>query len=316
MTARILYDLPRAQYDAITDRVNFSTLKLMAESPAHYKHAIDAALTAEFDPRGDDDKSDALLEGEATHVCTIEPDLYGGYDAENPEFAPLDPTAPKPEPRGRFVVFQGRRSEREKRFQAVMASAAQHRQLILTPAMHATAMRIASAVRASPVAAPLVRGGKREVTITWDHVDPGAPTFEIPGWSIAMKTRLDYLTESCITDLKTTRSAKPEHFAKQAWNLGYFMQAAIHLEAAKAATGRDLEYRWIAVEKKRPNVVQVYKPSVKGLLRARQIYSEWLTRLNFCRQSNEYPPYATGLMELDPPHWATPDEDVVMEEAA
>jgi hypothetical protein len=314
--ARILFDVPRSHYDAITDRVNFSTLKLMAESPAHYKHAVDQKLTAEFDPGEDDEKSDTLLQGEATHVCVLEPELYGGFDAENTEFAPVDPNAPPAEPRGRFVVYRGgKRDDRVKRYQSVTASAKLHGQQILTPGQHAHAMRVAAAVRRSSLAAPYITGGRREVTVTWDHVDPGAPGMGFPGWSIQMKTRLDYLTSDFIVDLKGTRSARPEAFSKQAWNLGYFAQAALHIEAVKAATGRALQYRWVVVENKAPHVVMVFQPSAKGLLRAGQILGEWLARLHACIESNEWPPYGTGLMELDPPAWATPEDMDLMEAA-
>lgn len=324
MTARILYDLPREQYDAITDRVNFSTLKLMGESPAHYKHAVDEKLTAEFDPRGDPDQSDALLQGEASHVAALEPEVYGGQDIETGlQHGPgelekllaqsIDPKSAPPIS-GRFAVYYGgKRDLRVHKYQGAVAKAQQAKAKLLTPAMHEFAQLVAKAVRTSPAAAPFIVGGRREVTLTWEHEDLGAPAFEIPGWSIPMKTRLDYLLPNAIVDLKTARTAKPDLFAKQAWNLGYFVQAALHIDAVKAATGKVLPYRWLVVETKAPHVVQVYEPSTKGLLRAREVYRDWLARLNVCRQTGEYPAYADGLMQLDPPAWATPED--VMEAA-
>lgn len=315
MIPTIHFGMSREDYDKLTDRVNFSTLKLFGLSPQHYKHALDSGISA-LDAEGEDDEEqgDTLLQGEATHAAALEPELYGG-DSSNPDLRLLDPTGTAPAyvplP-GRYMVWHGKaRDKRHKAYQEAEALAKSEGKKLITQKMDRNARAIARAVRGSALSAPYIVGGQREVTLLWDHVE--APVLDFAGWRISMRTRLDYLTQAACLDLKSTKSAKPEDFAKQAWNLGYFSQAAVHLDGL-AALGMSRPYFWIAVEHRPPYAVAVYQPSRIGLELGREIYRNHLTRLHVCREAalagdpNAWPSYADGVMQLDPPRWATPSE--------
>lgn len=307
MTPGIYFDLPRSQYDELVDRVNPTTLKLMGESPAHYKDALDRKVAAQETGEDEETDSDTLLQGQAAHTAALEPDEYGGESTEPQVLDPggLEPVEVK---RGRYLVWHGdRRDPRQKVYQAATARAKAEHKAIITPAMDRFAKLVAKSVRTHPIAAPLLVGGRMEVTVLWPHVE--AAVLDLPGWVVEMRTRIDYLTEVAALDLKTTRSAKPEKFARQAWDLGYFHQAAIHLDALEAVEpGKARPYYWIAVETKAPYVVQVYQPSRIGLQLARSQYRDWLATLHACRETGEWPTYCGGTMELDPPRYAVPSE--------
>jgi hypothetical protein len=306
MNGRILYDIPRSQYDGMTDRVNWSTLKEFDNSALHYKHALDRLTT--HDQSDDDEQTDDLLEGEAAHTAALEPDLYGGESTDPEVLDPLGVTTIYVKP-GRYLVWpskNGKRDARTKLYQAALARAQFERKKILTEGQHHFAQTVGRMVRTSPASAPYIVGGRREVTVVWDHVEGAVLGLE--GWSIAMRTRLDYLTDVAIIDLKTTRSARRDKFARHAWELGYYGQAALHIDAVKAATGKTLPYLWIAVEKKPPYAVAVYEPSATGLELGRRIYRDFLGQLKVCRETGEYPSYADGVLELEPPRYAVPEE--------
>ena len=65
MTGRIIYDMPRAEYDQL-DADNWSTLKRIARSPAHYRHGLDE----------EQEDTDALRVGRAGHIAILEPESF------------------------------------------------------------------------------------------------------------------------------------------------------------------------------------------------------------------------------------------------
>lgn len=288
----IFNDLPRAEYDLLLDRVNYSTLKILGQkSPLHYKHALESRpqnideLEAEIDATKG--RRDTLLRGEATHVAALEPGLY---DA-------------------RFTVFEGTRDARHNAFKAVLAAASIARQKIITPDIHRVATQIAKSVRSSPEAAPYIVGGTRESTVCWDYEEPQVGALD--GWTIAMRCRLDYQTDAAIIDLKSTVDASPEAFAKQMWNLGAFSQAAMQQDGVAAITRRVRPYFWLAVEVEPPYACALYEPSHIGLDLGRSSYRDWLRKLHFCQETGEWPGYTGGgVMQLDPPRWALPRDQV------
>jgi len=60
-----LHELRREDYDSI-ERVNYSSLKLIARSPAHYRHGL-------LEGRAD---TDALRMGRVTHLAVLEPERF------------------------------------------------------------------------------------------------------------------------------------------------------------------------------------------------------------------------------------------------
>jgi hypothetical protein len=323
----IHFGVPRSAYDELIDRVNYSTLKLFDRSAFHYKHAIDERLAPcipckgtgcvdedhgmgalerlgcqECEGRGkvrkkDDDPegADTLVAGQLAHTLALEPDLFESTYAV-------------------WNKADGKRDKRTDGYKRFLANAALERKVIVTDEQLEHARAIAKAVRTSPAAAPYIIGGQREVTVLWDYDEPQVGALD--GWTMPMRARLDYVTDAAMLDLKTAASAKADEFARVAWNLGYFSQAAMQLDGFSAISRRVRPYLWLVVENRPPYAVAVYEPSKEGLELGRKRYQQWLRNLHIClerernKEPDAWPGYTASPMQLDPPHWAMPREEV------
>lgn len=276
MNNGIHFGVSREEYDRL-GRVNWSNLKLMAKSPAHYR----------FNQLKKRAGTDAMKVGRATHVAVFEPEAFAST----------------------CVLWDGgtRRGKEWDKFKA-----AHEGREILTEVEHEKCVAIGAAVRADATAAQYLAGGKSELTILWTHTVPAVG--QLPGYSIDAKARVDFAADvGALVDLKTTRDASPEGFGRDSWRLGYHAQAAIYSDAYFAVTGRRLPYVLVAVESEAPYAVQTYRVPDIALELGREHYRGLMDRLALCRSENRWPAYGDGEMELNLPRWAMPfdeDEDV------
>jgi hypothetical protein len=261
------------QYRAL-DALNWSRLKHLAKSPAHYHWAL-------TDTEDNDTKS--LLLGRAVHAAVLEPKYF----------------------KERFTIFQG--TKRGKAWDEFKAAAELEGQEVLSlkEALHVNAL--VTSVRQHPAASRLLVGGKPEETIQWTASTPQVLDFPARIWKA--KARLDYLSATAIVDLKTAKSAHPDDFARDAWNLGYLGQAAWYTDGVKAATGRALPYFFVVVEKAAPFVVSVFQLPDDLIERGREQYVNLLARLALCETENRWPGYVDGIAPLELPRWVERSED-------
>jgi hypothetical protein len=247
-------------------RADYDALKRVGKSPAHYVHGFSG-------------ESDAMKLGTATHVAVLEPELFAST----------------------YVVYGKRRQSKEwDAFEAAQTAAGK---TILTKAEHDEAVAMACAVRSHHVAQQYVSGGQSEVSITWDFEAPEQAG--LPAFKFECKGRLDKLLHTAIVDLKSTRDASPEGFAKQCANLGIHAQAAYYSDGYAAATGERLPYVVVAVESSAPHVVTVFRVEGEALEIGRDEYQTLLGRLDQCRQTKQWGGYADGEVSLVLPRWKT-----------
>lgn len=261
--------LPRDRYDAI-ERCNFSTLKWMAKSPAHYRHIL-------LNPPED---TDPKRLGRTVHVASFEPERFRNSIAvwDGPRRAGKD-----------WEAFKQRNEGKE----------------LLTEDQHAKCQAIQRAVREDPVAKQYMQNGRGEVTLAWT-----ATTTE-SGTEIACKGRFDFDAQDAIVDLKTTKDASGDAFARQVFGLHYHTQGAWYVDAYEILTGKRKPYVIVAVENVEPFVVQVYRVPDLALDLGREEYGRWLDQLAFCRANSVWPAYSAGMeLELPIPRWLLPDEDI------
>jgi hypothetical protein len=118
--------------------VNFSTLKNMNVSPAHYRYWVDRAVP----------ETDAMTIGSAVHVAVLEPDKF-----------PL-----------RFMVWEGgvRRGKEWEMFKVAAGDRG-----ILKPDEYQTCLDIRDAVRGHERAGELLVSGISELTIQWTDETTG-----------------------------------------------------------------------------------------------------------------------------------------------
>lgn len=270
----------RAEYDAIKDRINFSTLKHMARSPMHYLAA----------KKGGVSDRDVLVRGRATHMALFEPEKF----------------------REECVVFEGK-VRRGKEWDSFLERNPDKEHL--TVSMHESAVGVAAAVRACEMAQPyLVPGGQYEVSVLWNSAAP--PLGGLPGYSFDCKARLDVLQPNAIVDLKSCRDAEQGAFGRQMFDLYAHAQAAWYSDAVAAITGKRLPYVWIASEAAAPYATQVFVADDQVLELGRQAYRGWLDRLNLCTRENRWPAYADNPLPLLIPKWAIPEGEELLEEEA
>ncbi len=265
----VYFDLSREEYDNIV-AVNWSTLKHMDTSPAHYQQQL---LEWNHDTA-------ARKRGRVGHLAVFEPDRW----------------------RSSVAVWDGdRRAGKEWE-----AFKARNQGLeLLKPDEYQQVINIQQAVRSNQDAAPYLTGGHSEVSIIWTYRRPALDG--LPAISIRCKSRLDFVCDF-ITDLKTARSAKPGVFDRQAWQLGYHTQLSFYRDAYAAVTGKRLEVVIVAAEPEPPWAVTVFHVPEYQLQAGRDTYQSLLFRLLECRQKNHWPAYAHGVVELTAPSWAVEQE--------
>lgn len=248
-------------------RVNWSLLKLMAKSPAQYRHALTT-------PRQD---TPAFKVGRATHVASLQPERF----------------------QGEVVLWDGgtRRGKLWDKFEAEHEG-----QEILTESEWESVHAMSKAARSDATAAKYLSGGVGEVSVLWRYEAPAIGA--LPGFAIDCKSRVDFAQVGALVDLKTCRDASPEGFGRAAWNFKYQCQAAFYVDAWEAATGVRLPYVIVAVESAAPHIVQVYRLPDELLEAGRQEYRALLGRLHQCQSTATWPGYAEGEVELVPPKWA------------
>lgn len=269
----IIPNLPREDYDRI-DAVNWSRLKAMLRSPAHYRHGL---LAKHVD-------TDAKKRGRAVHLAILEPDRFQAECVVWTE---------GPRKGKAWAKFSAANADRE----------------ILTEKEHDLCLQLSAAVRGSADAMRYLTGGHAEATMRWALESPAREALD--GWRFDCKGRVDYVA-AAIADVKSTKDASPAGFGREVWRYQYHCQAAFYADGHEAATGVRLPFVLIAVETEPPHVVQVYRISDEILDLGREAYRACLDRLAFCKREGDWSGYATGEELLALPRWAVPssDEDV------
>ena len=135
------------------------------------------------------------------------------------------------------------------------------------------------AVMDHPVAGGLFTGHKAEQSVFWDED------------GLMLKCRPDAWKPGLLIDLKTCASADPNEFGKVAHSFGYHQSAAHYIDGVKAATGEELPFHFVLVEKTEPYLVSVVELDWEAVNigralndRAKRIYQE-------CVETNTWPGY-------------------------
>lgn len=142
-----------------------------------------------------------------------------------------------------------------------------------------------------PLARSFFTDHRAEASVFWDE---DGQTY---------KCRPDAWVPGLLVDLKTTVNADPNEFGKVAHGFGYHQSAAHYIDGVKAATGEELPFRFVLVEKTAPYFVSVVELDFEAVNigrqlndRAKRIYAE-------CVESNTWPDYPTA-EPVSLPMWA------------
>lgn len=137
-----------------------------------------------------------------------------------------------------------------------------------------------------------------ELSIVW--VDPET--------GVTCKGRLDAhnpeFAGGTIADGKSTEDASPAAMERSIFNFGYYRQAAMYLGGARAVELPAQHFAFIALEKKAPYCVAVYRIRddlvEKGTTEVRAL----LELYAHCRESDSWPGYPDEVTDIGVPTWA------------
>ena len=254
---------------------HYSTLKELGRSARHF---------AWLEEHGREPATH-LDVGIATHLAVLEPGRFSE----------------------RVVLWERRLGKRSGTTWARFKGAADaHERIVLTEDDHDEVLALARAVRSSPQAKPLLTdpSGESEKEIAWVDGETG----------LACKARLDWVCAQGIVDLKTTRDASPDGFARECARYGYHRQAAFYSDGYAASHRGLMPAFWIiAVEKEPPYVVQVYRVAGDVLELGRADMRSYLRQYAQLQRipQERWPGYADEPLDLYLPRWAMPREDAL-----
>jgi hypothetical protein len=147
------------------------------------------------------------------------------------------------------------------------------------------------AVMSHPLARAAFTDHRAEESVFWDED------------GLALKCRPDAWKPGLLTDLKTTRSADPNEFGKTAHEFGYHQSAAHYIDGVKAATGEELPFHFVLVEKTAPYLVSVVELDIEAVNIGRQLNDRAKRVYRECVENNTWPGYPNAdLISL--PMWA------------
>lgn len=262
----MLIQEPAADYFA-NAAVNKSALDAICRSPLHYQKRI-IGHSAPIEP------TPAMKLGTLVHTLVLEPDEVSDRYAITPAV--------------------DRRTKGGKEAYAAWEAQLGGRESI-TVETYDTAVLMSAAVLNHPVAAELLDGAVCERSAY--GVDEAT--------GIQIKARIDAIQRATLVDLKTTKDASAEGFAKSIANFRYHVQAAHYLETYKAATGDQPEsFVFLAVESAPPYAVGVYQLDSASLAFAAQQRREDLEAIAKFHASSCPPSYNSNqLTTLSLPPW-------------
>lgn len=152
-----------------------------------------------------------------------------------------------------------------------------------------TGMR--EAVMQHPLARRAFTNHRAEVSVFWDED------------GLDLKCRPDAWRDGLLIDLKTTVNADPRQFNKTVADFGYHQSHAHYVDGVQAATGEELPFVFVLVEKHPPYLVSVVElhPLAVDMgrrlnTRAKRIYQE-------CTKSGQWPGYPRS-EQIELPLWA------------
>ena len=165
-----------------------------------------------------------------------------------------------------------------------------------SPTPWTAAWAAADAVRAHPIAKALLGTGRAEVSGYWTDADFG----------VLCRLRADWLDEAhqVVVDLKTTRDAGMDSFARSAVEYRYHVQAAYYWDGLTACGWRPQAFIFACVETAPPYGVALYSVKAEDLDLGRAIYRQDLATYAECLRSGEWPGYPEEIRELELPGWA------------
>jgi hypothetical protein len=264
----VYHGIPAADYHAL-DAVSNSRLSRLRQSPELCKYYM----------TNEREQTNAMRIGTAVHTEALEQELFDLNYATMPDFKPIK--------EGSKVVKTIKAQEAE--FEALHPG-----KTFLSHNEFRDIKAQGKSIREHKLAKHFISNLKTEITILFNRD------------GIDCKCRLDGYNEKLktIIDIKTTVSASPRSFEKSIFTYGYHRQAAMYLAAAKAAGLEANHFVFIAIEKKAPYQVGVYRMKDDVIALADKEINELLSLYKDCVKADYWPGYTEKIVDIGIPSWA------------
>ena len=158
---------------------------------------------------------------------------------------------------------------------------------------------IADALLAHPTAGGLLTGGDAEVSMFWQD----------PEFGVWLRGRCDYMTlfvGPTIVDVKKTKDASPEGFAKSVYEYGYHRQDPHYREGWASILGcdwQDIDFVFAVVEPEPPYLVATYRIKPEHAELGREQNRIARERFRDCRKADIWPGYSEEIEDLELPRY-------------
>lgn len=269
-----------SEYHSDMDYISASGLKLLAKSPKHY-------WTKYLDPnRTIEEPTPAMLFGTLVHTLVLEPHTFDNW----------------------YVAMPDGIDKRTKEGKALWAEfqANNAGKTIIAQETLDEAKKVAQSVKNHPASAMINSDfGCAELSIRWEET--------IGSRIVQCKARPDFLINpnrssaipgGLVIDVKTAKDAA-EGFAKDAYNLGYHIQAAFYLRAFKKTYNVEAPpFVFLVAEKEAPFAVMAYRATEEFIAAGEAEVERLLKLYAECKESNVWPCYPESIQELNLPRWA------------
>jgi hypothetical protein len=270
------HNVPYEEY-AQWDAINFSRLKSIRKTASKCRWEMDH-------PK---DMTDAMKNGQALHVATLEPGRFNGMFH-------ICPPADGRTSAGKEILAHHSQLAKDARKIMIREGLKDDEGKIEAIAAY---RGMAAAIHKCKTAKLLLHGqGQNEVSGLWFDDETGL-------WC---KFRTDRIVDSLeyIVEIKSTRDASEWSFGKDCASMDYHAQAASYIYGYKKITGKKYGHAIIAVESEQPHDVAFHYLDDADLQTGLVTYRGWLNRYSECRKSNEWPGYPDKLQRLSLPKWA------------
>lgn len=142
----------------------------------------------------------------------------------------------------------------------------------------------------------------------FDQADREISLFTLEtGTNTLCKARIDLVPKgTAIWDLKFTEDASQQGFERNAYALGYHIQAAFYLDVWNSLCGDTApktEFKFLVVERTKPYANRVFKCADSFIERGRADYQAALVKLVECQKTDVWPGYDKDEAMLFLPAW-------------
>lgn len=266
------------------DDISNSGLKVIhKKSPAHYYYQfLDPDYKAERLANklavmsGENTYKSHLRFGDCFHIQLLEPDHFNE----------------------RVILWSGsprNRKEGKDEFASVLANLKQGQRTISIPELEQIKIMCSSIMNLKSARVFLEKEGDAELSYFWrDEV-----------YGVDCKARMDFVThDGFIVDIKTAQDASHEGFKRDAFNFGYYMQAAFYMRAYEAVMGTPAKgFCFVVVEKEPPFAAAIYYATEDELILGNYHIEAALDKYSEALKKGSWPGYEDKFIPLGLPAW-------------